>query len=91
MENFPLKVLAWAPRLALPAPFFVSVPLQFAYCLLAIALLFVIEVRDEFFPQRLRLFDSPNVAMRYASYAMLAMIVLLTGVFDGGQFIYFQF
>jgi alginate O-acetyltransferase complex protein AlgI len=76
---------------ALKPGFFVSVPLQFAYCLIAIAMLFAIEVRDEFFPQRLRLFDSPNVAMRYASYAALAMIVLLTGVFDGGQFIYFQF
>jgi alginate O-acetyltransferase complex protein AlgI len=29
--------------------------------------------------------------VRYLSYTAMAVIILLFGVFDGGQFIYFQF
>jgi D-alanyl-lipoteichoic acid acyltransferase DltB (MBOAT superfamily) len=37
------------------------------------------------------LFHNPNYLVRLASYVSLIFIIMLFGVFDGGQFIYFQF
>ncbi|MEO6838346.1 MAG: MBOAT family O-acyltransferase [Ginsengibacter sp.] len=37
------------------------------------------------------LFHHPNQVVRLATYVSLSLIILLFGVFDGGQFIYFQF
>jgi len=37
------------------------------------------------------LFHHPNRKVRFATYICLSIIILLFGVFDGGQFIYFQF
>jgi D-alanyl-lipoteichoic acid acyltransferase DltB (MBOAT superfamily) len=37
------------------------------------------------------LFHHPNRKVRFATYICLSLIILLFGVFDGGQFIYFQF
>ena len=31
------------------------------------------------------------MTIRFASYVVLSMMILSVGVFDGGQFIYFQF
>jgi hypothetical protein len=64
---------------------------QFGYCILSIALLLVAETLQEYRPEARILFQSPRRPVRYASYATLVMTILLIGVFDGGQFIYFQF
>ena len=37
------------------------------------------------------LLENDSITIRFASYVVLSMIILSVGVFDGGQFIYFQF
>ena len=63
----------------------------FVYGLLALSLLLVKDGYDEFNPEGRLLFTSNKPYVRYLSYSTLIMIILLFGVFDGGQFIYFQF
>jgi len=36
-------------------------------------------------------FMNKSPVIRMATYSFLALVILLIGVFDGGQFIYFQF
>lgn len=60
------------------------------YSLLAIVLLFTVEYVREYHPE-LELFENRQIQVRYFSYTAMAVIILLFGVFDGGQFIYFQF
>lgn len=62
-----------------------------AHCLFAISLLFLIEFKMEYFPNTLNLVNHPKMWVRYTSMATLIVIILLFGVFSGGQFIYFQF
>lgn len=61
------------------------------YGFIAILILIVAELKHEFIPARMRLANNPYIAIRYAYYLCMILIILLFGVFDGGQFIYFQF
>ncbi|HET8830241.1 MAG TPA: MBOAT family O-acyltransferase, partial [Pelobium sp.] len=63
---------------------------QFGHCLIAIALLFTIEYFMAFHPQ-IKLFHHRKTMVRWASVIGLLFIILIFGVFNGGQFIYFQF
>ena len=49
------------------------------------------EVRDEFAPNKLRLFESRSKVVRWISYVAVIVLIILTGVFDAGQFIYANF
>jgi alginate O-acetyltransferase complex protein AlgI len=62
---------------------------SFVYSIFVIALLFLIEWTQEHHQVFIR--QRTTVVSRYAMYAFLFIIILLIGVFDGGQFIYFQF
>jgi alginate O-acetyltransferase complex protein AlgI len=61
------------------------------YAVIAILILLFIEVKNDYFPNRLLLFSNRHRMIRHLSYAALVMLILLLGVFDGSQFIYFQF
>ncbi|MFS4416355.1 MBOAT family O-acyltransferase [Maribacter sp. 2307ULW6-5] len=63
----------------------------FLYGLLGIGILFLKDARDEFFPNARIFFKSTSKPVRYLSYTTVVVLILLLGVFDGGQFIYFQF
>lgn len=67
---------------------FEGVPTYGIICLL---ILFFKDLRDEFFPNKIRLFESPYIIIRFISYALIASLIVAIGVLDGGQFIYFQF
>ena len=56
-----------------------------------VAILFFKDLRDEFFPNKLRCFDSPSIVIRFASYLVILFLIVNMGVLDAGQFIYFQF
>lgn len=47
------------------------------------------DIRDEFFPARIRLMNSRVV--RWSAYVLLFCMILTFGVLDGGQFIYVSF
>jgi D-alanyl-lipoteichoic acid acyltransferase DltB (MBOAT superfamily) len=61
------------------------------YCLFGIAFLLLVEFKNEYYKGQLSFFHNKNWLVRNLSYALLIVLILLIGVFDGGQFIYFQF
>ncbi len=65
-------------------------PSAFGYALFAIMFLIIVEHIQEFYPN-VKIINSDNVVIRYSSYIFLLTIMLMIGVFNGGQFIYFQF
>ena len=62
-----------------------------ALTILSVALLVMKDVRDEFFPKRLPLMNSRHVVVRWSTYVLLMLIILLMGAFGGEQFIYANF
>jgi D-alanyl-lipoteichoic acid acyltransferase DltB (MBOAT superfamily) len=64
---------------------------EFTYGLLGIFLLLIIEVKREYFNLRFSFLYNNNLIVRYFTLTILITSILLLGVFDGGQFIYFQF
>ena len=71
-------------------PLFIDTPSAIIYSLLAIGLLLISEFFTEFYPG-VSLINNKYKPVRYMAYAGLVTLILLLGVFDGGQFIYFQF
>jgi alginate O-acetyltransferase complex protein AlgI len=51
----------------------------------------LVEMRNEFKLPSFTFSLRRNFWVRSAWYALLVMLILLVGVYDGGQFIYFQF
>lgn len=49
------------------------------------------DLRDEFFPTKLRFFESKYIVVRFLSYLFVLFLIVNMGVLDAGQFIYFQF
>ena len=72
-------------------PLFIGDVTTFAFSWFGIFLLVAVEFYQEFYPDRIRLINSEKIAVRYLTYATLIVLILAIGVFDGAQFIYFQF
>ncbi len=72
-------------------PFFGDGVSNFGHSLLAIFILFVVEYKMEYLPQKFNFFTSPNIVVRWGALATTVFLILILGVFNGGQFIYFQF
>lgn len=66
-------------------------PPTLAYSLFGLSMVLLKDFRDEFFPEKLLLFENKSVVIRFASYLIMLFMILLTGVLNGRQFIYFQF
>jgi hypothetical protein len=65
-------------------------PTSFGYYLFALLLLVAVEHVQEYYPN-FKIMRNENVVVRYAGYVVLLTLLLSVGVFNGGQFIYFQF
>ncbi len=63
----------------------------FIYCLLGILFLLAVEFKKEYYRGSITIMNHQNRLVRHLAYAALILIILGFGVFDGGQFIYFQF
>jgi len=61
------------------------------YSFLGIFFLLIVEFKDEYFRNRFLVLNHPHFAVRNLAYAFMVLLIILFGVFDGGQFIYFQF
>ncbi|MDB5087405.1 MAG: rane-bound O-acyltransferase family protein [Mucilaginibacter sp.] len=64
---------------------------NFAQSVLAIVLLFILEYKIEYYPEKFNFFSSPNILLRWGSLTFTILWIIVFGVFNGGQFIYFQF
>jgi alginate O-acetyltransferase complex protein AlgI len=58
---------------------------------LGIALIITTDIMMEFFPGRFQLMHNRRSWIRLATVAGMILLILTFGVFDGSQFIYFQF
>ena len=67
-------------------------PSNSVLCFILLALCVVIgkESCEEYFP-RVQLFNSKHTAIRWISYMVVLVMILLCGVFDSSQFIYVKF
>jgi alginate O-acetyltransferase complex protein AlgI len=72
-------------------PVFAPEPFMIIYPIIGIFILLVVEITDSYKLTHMVIFNQKNTFFRYASYLFIIAIILLLGVFDGGQFIYFQF
>ena len=61
------------------------------YSFLAILFLLIVECKKEFYTGSFTLSHHKNFWVRNFYYSFLIILIILSGVFDGGQFIYFQF
>jgi D-alanyl-lipoteichoic acid acyltransferase DltB (MBOAT superfamily) len=70
---------------------FIGNPSVFIFSICGLALLLIKDFTDEFLPARYLMFESKFWYVRLLAYCSIIILILLIGVFDGGQFIYFQF
>lgn len=70
---------------------FIGTPAFMVYSFVGIMILLYSEYRNEFWKSKTSFFNHSNFVVRQVSYASIIILILLIGVFDGGQFIYFQF
>jgi alginate O-acetyltransferase complex protein AlgI len=72
-------------------PLYIGEVQQFFYCFTAITFLVLIEIWQNYFILSELPVKTNYWLKEHIAYAMLIILILLLGVFDGGQFIYFQF
>ena len=72
-------------------PLWYENPSMLIYSFGAILLLLAAETKEEYFNEKFSLMNNKSWVVRNAVYAFLIILIFLVGVFDGGQFIYFQF
>lgn len=70
---------------------FIGNPSTFIFIIIGLAILLLKDFRDEYIPTRFLLFENSNKIIRVFAYCSIMVIILLIGVFDGGEFIYFKF
>lgn len=61
------------------------------YSSMFILILFAIDFKDEHFKGKIGLLNNHSVVVRWSTYVIMVMMILLFGVLDGGSFIYFKF
>ena len=72
-------------------PVYVENPSVIIYSICAILFLLLVEIKQEYYHGDFSFMHNQSWIVRNLSYTFLVLIILLVGVFDGGQFIYFQF
>jgi len=72
-------------------PIFIENPSMIIYAFSGVLLIFIVELKQEYYRGNFSFFNNKNWIVRHLSYSFLIILILLFGVFDGGQFIYFQF
>jgi D-alanyl-lipoteichoic acid acyltransferase DltB (MBOAT superfamily) len=63
----------------------------FVLMMMGAILLFIKDWADEIAPNKFKLFENKNRVVRWTSYLSIIILIMLTGVFDAGQFIYANF
>ena len=66
-------------------------PTTLLFFAIGFVILLIKDFRNEFYPNRYFLMDSRHKFVRILSYSALVSVIMVAGVLNGGQFIYFQF
>jgi hypothetical protein len=72
-------------------PVFYEIPSNLVFAIFGIISLVIIDIKREYYNARWSILYSKYPSVRYAGIILIVITILLIGVFDGGQFIYFQF
>ncbi len=72
-------------------PLFIGAPSVLIFCGLGLFMLLFKDFTDEYMPSKFQFFESRYKPVRIFSYSIIILIILLMGVFDSSEFIYFQF
>lgn len=72
-------------------PLYFESPSILIYSFFGIFFLALAGLIKEFYSERISFFNSKHWIVQNLSYILLIILILIIGVFDGGQFIYFQF
>ncbi len=75
----------------LNGPFFSDTPSMMIFTVVGVCCLAAYDIKKEYFNNLFTLSENKNWLIRNSYYCLLIILILLIGVFDGGQFIYFQF
>jgi len=70
---------------------FIGFAAGLVYSVLLIIFLVIAEINYEYFNNKFSLIYNRAASVRGIGYVLLLLIILMLGVFNGGQFIYFQF
>jgi|WetSurMetagenome_2_1015567.scaffolds.fasta_scaffold03523_5 alginate O-acetyltransferase complex protein AlgI len=70
---------------------FYQSPYDLIYAMIGIISLIIIDIKREYFNERGSILCNRHSIVRIAGIIIIIVAILLLGVFDGGQFIYFQF
>ena len=74
-----------------PFDIYLGTSSTFGYAMIGLCILLLVELRQEFYKIMTPYIETRGAILRYSSYAFYILLILTIGVFDGGQFIYFQF
>lgn len=84
-------VIARIFDMSLPKTLYMDSLPTLLFVMLGISILFLKDIRDEYFSNNFKLMYHKNGLIRWAIYLSLIIIILLTGVFSSDQFIYANF
>ena len=90
LENLNDVMIVLEKILFEPGPLFVD-PDTLAYSIVFFLLISITDFVDEFYPCKISLLNNRSVVIRWCTYIILVIMIILLGVLDGGSFIYFQF
>lgn len=71
--------------------FFFNDPPQLMFMLTGCVIIILCDIQEEFRIFNFSLFSNKNWVIQQIAYSLLLMYILIAGVFDGGEFIYFAF
>lgn len=74
-----------------PGGLFIGFAAGFVYSIMLIIFLIIAEINYEYINNKLSLIYNNRPFLRFVGYLLLVIAILTIGVFNGGQFIYFQF
>ena len=70
---------------------YIENPSIILFSMLGIFSIVLMDIKKEYFDDRFTISSNKNWLIRNCYYCLLVIIILIAGVFDGGEFIYFQF
>ncbi len=89
--NLQNALMVYGKIFSSPGSLFIGDPSTFIFSICGLLLVMAKDFTDEFTPMRFLFFENNYKPVRVMAYTTIIIFILLIGVFDGGQFIYFQF
>ena len=75
----------------LPFTLFIDLIPNLPFTVMGIGMSLAKDIRDEFYPDKLQLMNNRNIVVRWCTYLVLIVSILMTGVMSADQFIYANF